>query len=541
MNPAMSEASSPMPSRRPWRLWRVLLLLLPLLPAVPLLQAMVAPPLGFDDIAEQARTLALSPYRTPASILPAELRDLREDDYAQISLRPGHALWQHEKLPFELSPFHPGPFQAQPVRIHELNGAVHRLVRFKPSDFDYGSAPLSPQAWGDIGFAGFQVRAADDEGENSDNPPSPLLVMGATYFRALGTGQHYGSSAGGLALDVVDGPGGDAARFTDFWVERPAAEARTLVIYALMDSPTASGAYQFIVHPGAETMVEVHVRLFPRGAVQALALAPLTSMVLSPTEGMRRSSHPGQAHNADGLMIAQAGGEWIWHPLSNPGEPLTASFPAGSLRGFGLMQRNRDPASYAPAETGYETRPSSWIEPLQDWGPGEVQLLQLPTQDAASDNVVAYWAPAQLPAAGQALDYRYRLHQQTRMQKLPPGWVAHARSDTAAAAQGDARATARTVSTAEPMLPDERHYTIEFEGPALAMLPAGVSPVARITCGAGARVSESRTYRNPATGNWQLSLRVQRLRHAGMTELRAFLAHERQVLTETWSAVLPAS
>ena len=45
-------------------------------------------------------------------------------------------------------------------------------------------------------------------------------------------------------------------------MEKPAADARTLRLFALLDSPRVSGAYQFDVAPGDETVVEVRARLY---------------------------------------------------------------------------------------------------------------------------------------------------------------------------------------------------------------------------------------------------------------------------------------
>ena len=68
------------------------------------------------------------------------------------------------------------------------------------------------------------------------------------------------------------------------------------------------------------------------------------------------------------------------------------------------MQRDRDFRSYEDVEARYDRRPSAWVRPLGDWGPGRVELLQLPTPDETHDNIVAYWVPQQWPAPGTPLD-----------------------------------------------------------------------------------------------------------------------------------------
>ena len=129
-----------------------------------------------------------------------------------------------------------------------------------------------------------------------------------------------------------------------------------------------------------------------------------------------------EVHDSDGLMVATGDGEWLWRPLLNPGHTLTTSFAMRALRGFGLMQRDRNFSSYEDSEARYELRPSAWIEPMGSWGPGRVELMQLSTPDETNDNIVAYWVPDQLPAVGQPLDFAYRLHWQgTQQMQRPPG------------------------------------------------------------------------------------------------------------------------
>ena len=53
---------------------------------------------------------------------------------------------------------------------------------------------------------------------------------------------------------------------------------KELTIYALLDSPRATGAYRFVLKPGVTTALDVDARLFLRKNVAKLGLAPLTSM-----------------------------------------------------------------------------------------------------------------------------------------------------------------------------------------------------------------------------------------------------------------------
>ncbi len=189
---------------------------------------------GFDEVATQAQRQAQRPYRSEARKPPPELQALTYDQYRDIRFRPDHALWRQQQLPFELMFFHLGKFQTEPVRINEITPQGARHIRYRSTDFDYGSNKLSPQTWGDVGFAGFRAHYSLNAGAYKDEL---VVFLGASYFRALGAGQRYGLSARGLAIDSVGGQGEEFPRFTEFWIVRPVANADTLTVYALLDSP----------------------------------------------------------------------------------------------------------------------------------------------------------------------------------------------------------------------------------------------------------------------------------------------------------------
>lgn len=476
----------------------------------------------FDDVAARAQQRAESTLPPARKVLPAELQALSYDQYRDIRFKPERALWRTASLPFELMFFHLGFLQTQPVVINEISpqGAVRHLG-FERSDFDYGQNQLSPPSWGDVGYAGWRAHYPLNSQQHKDEL---IVFLGASYFRALGAQQRYGLSARALAIDTVGGQGEEFPRFTEFWIAQPAANARSLVIYALLESPRATGAYRFEVLPGLETAVDVRARLYLRSGVATLGVAPLTSMYLFGENQPHRSDFRPEVHDSDGLMVATGDGEWLWRPLLNPRQTLTTSFAMQSLRGFGLMQRDRQFASYEDTEARYELRPSAWITPQGDWGAGRVELVQLHTPDETHDNIVAYWVPERLPAPGQPLDLAYRMQWQGQQQQRPPlAWTAQSR-----AGRGFAE-----------LAPNEHQFIIDFTGPPLDALRADAAVKAVVTADANGEIVERNAYRNDATGAWRLALRVKQLNAALPLELRAFLQHGNDTLSETWSNVIP--
>jgi glucans biosynthesis protein len=477
---------------------------------------------GLDDVAARAQELVRKPYVAASNTLPAELKALGYDEYRDIRFKPEQALWRKDKLPFEVMFFHLGKLHTQPVRINEVtpDGKVRHLA-FDRSDFDYGKNRLSPQTWGDVGYAGFRVHAPINKPAYKDEV---IVFLGASYFRALGAHQRYGLSARGLAIDTVGAQHEEFPRFTEFWLQKPAANAASFVVYALLDSPRVTGAYRFEVTPGAQTVTAVRTQLYLRSGVATFGVAPLTSMFMFGENQPHRGDFRPEVHDSDGLSVATGQGEWLWRPLINPGQTLTTSLAMKSPKGFGLMQRDRRFSSYEDAEARYELRPSAWIAPEGDWGPGRVELVQLHTPDETRDNVIAYWVPDRLPAPGQPLKLAYEIRWQGDQQQRPPGaWVTQSR-------------VGRGI---EELAPGETQYIVDFTGPALDALPADATVKAVITAGENGEIVEHNAYRNDASKTWRMTLQVKQLEASQPVELRAFLQHGNDILSETWTNVIP--
>ena len=494
-----------------------------LLAVVGLAFAQAAGAFGFEEVARRAQELAATPHKRAAP-LPKELQGLDYDAYRDIRFRPERALWREAKLPFEVAFFHQGLFYDQPVRIHEVSTDGVRELRFDPDAFDYGANKLDPAKLRGLGlgFAGFRVHYPVNTAKYKDEV---LVFLGASYFRALGKGQRYGASARGLALDTAAASGEEFPRFVEFWIERPAPGQKELVVHALLDSRRATGAYRFVLRPGVDTAMEVKSRLFLREKVAKVGLAPLTSMFLfGENQRPPYEDYRPEVHDSDGLSVHAADGEWLWRPLVNPRRLLTTSFYLASPRGFGLMQRDREWTHYEDTEVRHELRPSVWVAPRGDWGPGRVELVQIPVPDETNDNIVAYWVPDQPLAPGQAYDFEYRLLWQKDAEMRPPqAWVTQTRRG-----RGYQRAPDESLS-----------FVLDWEGPALKKLAADARVEAVVWVDGNARLVETNSWPNEVTGGWRSTLRVRRVDEAKPVEMRAFLRSGGQTISETWSYVLP--
>ena len=477
---------------------------------------------GFDDVARRAQKLAASSYKLADKPLPKALKDLTYDQYRDIRYRTDKNLWANAGLLFEIAFFHVGYHFEQPVAIHEVDASGVHDVRYEPGLFDFGTNRIDPAALQDGGFAGFRIHYPLNRASYKDEV---AVFLGASFFRALGQGQVYGASARGLAIDTALPAGEEFPRFTEFWIERPGGHERTLTFYALLDSPGATGAYQFVLRPGASTEIDVHARLYLRENVAKLGLAPLTSMFFfgenqrPPADDFRP-----EVHDSDGLLIHTATGEWIFRPLLDPKRLSVSSFQLTDPVGFGLTQRDRNFDHYEDLEAQYEKRPTVWIEPEQHWGAGRVELVLLPSPNEWNDNVVAYWVPATPPAPKQPLDYGYRMYWQKNVETRPPhSWVAQSRRGV-----GPARDEKAAIG-----------FVVDFVGPALRKMPRMARVDAVVSAGDNGKVLEQRVERNDVSGGYRVVLRLQPVDPAKPLELRMFLQSDDRPLSETWSYLLP--
>jgi glucans biosynthesis protein len=476
---------------------------------------------GLDDVARQAAEIAKEPYRDRQTHVPAWMLEgsMTYDQWRDIRFRPDQALWRAEKLPFQVQLFHPGLYFDRTVQVNLVDASGVRRLPFSAGLFDYGKNDFAARIPRDIGYAGVRIHYPIKNPRYYDEV---AVFLGASYFRALGRDNVYGLSARGLAIDTVEPGGEEFPRFIEYWLVRPDRGATHLVLYALLDSPTASGAYRFDITPGVQTTVDVEARIFPRRDGHKLGLAPLTSMFFF-GENTTRSfdDFRPEVHDSDGLLLHFDTGEWLWRPLDNPPRINVASFRMHDPRGFGLVQRDRDFADYQDIETRSELRPSAWVAPRGAWGWGHVELVEIPTTDEKLDNIVAFWVPADPPKPGGSLVLAYTLSWYADDPGRPPG--------------GRAVATRRDRGTVDTPR-DGYRYVVDFQGTALDALAVGEAPRPVVSAGNGATLYDEHVYKNPVTGGWRLSFQI-KPKEAQPVELRAYLERGGDVLTETWSSV----
>ncbi|MFA7496935.1 MAG: glucan biosynthesis protein [Acidithiobacillus sp.] len=481
--------------------------------------AVSAPLFSFARLQQTARKLAQSPWHRRTVRVNKQLRQLGPRAYGHILDK--HPLWHRRSLPFEVLFYPLGHTFDHPVHFYIIKHGRSFRLRYNPKIFatsGRGSQIQPPQKGG---YAGFSLLYP------LDTPPYHnefISFLGASYFRAVGKGAVYGTSARGLGIDTALPSGEIFPYFQKFWLQRPQPNARHMVIYALLNSPLITGAYRFIVKPGTSTRVQVYAVLFPRKKIQQLEIAPLSSMYWHGRgRGVRAGDWHPQQHDSSDLIMANGDGEWLTRPLNNPLYTEVSRFQLHNPKGFGLFQQDRHFSNYEGIVTQYQKRPSVWIQPENHWGHGQVELVELPTNNRNLDNIVTFWVPAQPPKPGSKLSVRYELRFFRSAKSLPPGghpvatYLGHlAHSD------------------------GTRQIVVDFAGGGLGNLPPNTPVRAQFTLSSGAKLLNTAVYKNSINHQWQVVANVQPAKHHP-SNVRLFLESHGQVLTDTWTYLLSRS
>ncbi len=468
-------------------------------------------PFSFDRLVEAMRQKAALPYEPPATRAADVLEKVDYDAHWKIQFKPDHTLELADgKAPIRF--FHLGRYFKDPVGLNVIDGDVARPILYGPDYFTMPDDSPAKALPDDIGFAGFRVM---EEGAEKDW----LAFLGAAYFRSSGELDQFGMSARAVAIDVAMPTPEEFPRFTDFWFAP--LEGGTLTIYMAMDGPSITGALRMDCDRSKGVVMDISARYFMRKDIARLGLAALTSMFwYGETNGRQGRDWRPEIHDSDGLAIWTGAGERLWRPLNNPPSVMTSSFVDKDVRGFGLMQRDRNFENYQDDGVFYEKRASVWVEPKGGWGEGAVQLVEIPTDDEIHDNIAAYWVPNEPALAGREVAIDYRL-----------SWLADepyppqvAKVYSTRAGMGGVPGQVRPKGVVK--------FAVDFEGGGIAKLGQqdGVEAVV-----AASRGSISGVYTLPVvgTGRWRAIFDLA-TEGTDPVELRLFLKDAEATLTETW-------
>ena len=448
-----------------------------------------------STILQKTQKRAGRSFKPEEARVPDFLWSLTETQWKGIQFNPNQSLWRKKPLLFDLDLSHPGFIYNHSVVINVVENGVSTVLPFSPELFTYSNKTLVGKVTQTPpGFAGFRITYPLNSAHSRDDV---LSFLGASYFNSTGKHARKGVHARGLALNTALSSGEEFPFFREFWIVAPQPNDTTITVYAMLDAPSLTGTYRFIIAPGTSTTMEVEATLFLRkDAVwpQKIGIAPLTSMFLhAETENGKPGDYRPEVHNSDGLMLFRGDNAWSWIPLVNPSRLAVNTFQMENPRGFGLMQRDANFDHYQDITRRFDKKSSVWVEPQGDWGTGRVELIQIPSGDEIHDNITAFWVPdfltsdsgAQPPAS---ISFAYKLYWMT------PGVTPHT--------------LGRATNTRVIRNADSARFFIDFESEALKNLPEDFGLTSLVETPESAPISEKQLMKNPVTGGWRLVFSV---------------------------------
>jgi glucans biosynthesis protein len=473
----------------------------------------------FTHAQQKAKQLSEKAYE-PRPRMGEKIRNLSYHDYQNITFIPGETFWRKEALPFQLEFMHPGMQFDQAVELFTWQEGKATPITFNRKFFHYAGLDRYFDDIASMGYTGFRV-LFPIHGDAIHN--EFLVFQGASYFRSRGNKEDYGLSARGLALNTSKEGQEEFPAYTHFWFEKPPADAKTLTICALMNSPSLTGATEFRIKPDGTTFMDVNNVVFPRTELDDIGIAPLTSMFFHGENALSTyGDFRPEVHDSDGLLVKTD--TWEWHPLREAEWVEEKNIHLPSPKGFGLLQRDRNFDHYQDINARYQARTSAWVEPLNDWGDGRLKLIQHSTDNDIQDNVVAYWSPKE-NVAGKP--FKYRLH-----------WGTPAQTDHSL---GKVHATRISSRDAERVLAKENvtRFIIDF----FDVEKNSINPTIRKQLlGTGSFVFEA-VEENPYIDGWRVLLYLETDKCDPPPEMSLQLIDKenQQALSEIWHYRLPAS
>ena len=484
----------------------------------------------FDVISARAKELARKEYVAPKTIELDALNNIDYQDYRSIRFKQDKSVWKDDGL-YELQLFHPGFLYKTPVTINLVDSDSKRSRLPFSTDFyqyDGTAAPLKDEIAKSVsdkqlGHAGFRLHYPLNTNEYKDEV---VVFQGASYFRVVGPNQVYGLSARGLAIDTAEASGEEFPVFKEFWLVKPKPEQTNIVIFALLDSPSVSGAYKFDIDPTTNTAVSIDMQIFARKDVKKLGIAPLTSMFYHGENSTKFfDDYRPEVHDSDGLLTQSEDNKWVWRPLNNPSQLSVTSFTYENPKGFGLVQRDRDFNNYFDIEAHYHNRPSLWIEPKGQWGNGRVELVEIPTDTETNDNIVSYWVPEKPFKAGDSLNLSYEMHTfNAHLNQHEKARVVRTRIGSAALPGED-----------NPPPKSHRQFAVDFSGPELNALSEKLDLNADIQLSSG-QVSDVNVQKLPGRYGWRVVFKIAP-QDGKPVDMRLSLKLRNKEISEVWSYV----
>lgn len=470
---------------------------------------LLAPPVAFPPggVAQMARDLAKQGFKAVNRDLPDPFKTLTPDQYGRIKLKPEARIWADVNVGFVIEPLHRGPQDPNAIDIFLVSDdKAYRLV-YDLKLYDFDKLKPNPKM-GDIGFGGFRVLAKAD-----DDLAEVASFRGANFFHALATGQVPGLIARALSLKIGDPKGEEMPVFKALYIHKPSLVDNLIVVDALLDSESIAGAFRFTIRPGGATIIDTECTLVPRAYLDNYGIATMSGThLLGFMDHKKFDDYRPNVSEICGLQMLTGAEEWVWRPVTNRETLQISTFVDNKPRGFGCVIRDRNFQDYVDEEQHWEKRPSLWIEPLGDWAEGGVQLIEIPSQSDANDNILCFWRPKEPLKPGTETTLAYRQFWCWDPPETPD--------------------LARTVRSHAGSAGNRRRFFVEFHGDILADAERTPQLSQTLTATAGS-ITMTRTFTTQDKKGFHILFELDP-GGADSSELRLQLQAQGKPVSETW-------
>jgi glucans biosynthesis protein len=316
-----------------------------------------AKPFSFKSLIARAEEMAKAPYQAPPSPVPDAIKAINYDAAGKIQFNPKDALWRNGPSVYPIT-FRPlGEYFMKTVSMNVVDGGRAREVEYRPDYFTMpADSPLRQVPAGQSAISGFWVQRSRRVGDWTKSEPWATF-QGASYFRAISRQGQVGMSARGIAVNTGLPQGEEFPDFRAFWFEPALNEGDPVVVYALLDGLSITGAYRFELRSDGDTEMVIENHLFIRKTIDQLGIAPLTSMFwYDETPNKHLRGWRPEVHDSDTLAIWRSDNERVARPSMSVRTDLGCCSVIGTPRTIltAWAMRNARPSGSSPSSARRE-------------------------------------------------------------------------------------------------------------------------------------------------------------------------------------------
>ena len=343
----------------------------------------------------RAAELATRPHALPPRPEGEGRERLTYDQYRSIRFDPAAAIWGRENRTFAVDLL-VSRLHLRRAREHQSRRRRHgaaRAVHERAVRVRRPTCRPSRRRASYTGYSGFRVRAPLNAPDYLDEF---LVFQGASYFRARREGaalrlvgarpRRAHGAARGRGVSRTSRTSGSSGRRS-----KPSRSSFTRCCRARRSSARTRSRRG----PATRPTVDVDATLFPRVELTAFGIAPLTSMflfdALEPRALRRLPRRRARLRRAANRQRPRR-------------TPVAAAREPAHVADVGVRRRQPERLRLAAAQARISrtTRTPkrstiggrrSGSSPRAEWGPGHVELVEIPSPREMNDNIVAYWQP----------------------------------------------------------------------------------------------------------------------------------------------------